>query len=167
MSSFVTCQVIQLDNHPQASKLKIAVVSDGHMKYSVVCGAKNIKLNMVTILAKPGATTNKGLKIQESSIRGVTSMGMLCSPLELGISQEQGIIDLNPKTILGIDYTGLAPSELSSTPWWSFKLLEQIFWDEKNKKMIIFRDNFGKIASHLQILSETYWFGDKFHYRKY
>lgn len=168
MSEFITCKILDLKDHPQASKLKVATVSDGKNNFTIVCGAKNIRVGMVSVLAKVGATTIHGLLIQESAIRGVTSEGMLCSPLELGISQEQGIVDLPPQTQLGITVSGLSKDSLSSTPWWSYQLVERFYTDAKNKNISIQRSpDFKALGTENVLSSETYWYEGKYHYRNY
>lgn len=169
MNTLITCKVVDLKDHPQASKLKIATVNDGSKNYNVVCGAKNIRLNMITILAQIGATTAQGLIIQESTIRGVKSEGMLCSPLELGVSQEQGIVDLAPITKLGVDIKSISQKELSSTPWWQYKLVEQFYTDKDNKSIVAHRPSEGeqKKITNMILSSETYWFDGQYYHRHF
>lgn len=169
MDKFVTCKILEISNHPQANKLKVAKVSDGTTEFTIVCGAKNIRLNMLSVLAKIGATTPSGMLIQESTIRGVNSQGMLCSALELGISQEQGIIDLPPTIPIGANLNTLPTEVLSSTPWWSYKLVERFFIDTKTSTIKIQKDEFEhKLdVKKFKILSETYWFNGKYHYRQF
>lgn len=166
MGHFVTCKIIELNDHPQATKLKIAKVFDGKNSYSVVCGAKNIRIDMISILAKIGAKTVAGTIIQESTIRGESSHGMLCSPLELGISQEQGIIDLPPKTAIGADLQSIDKNHLSSVAWWDYQLVERFYLNAKDHSIQIQRDHFDKNLDQMNILSETYWFNGAYHYRQ-
>lgn len=169
MSTFITCKVVDLKDHPQATKLKIATVNDGSKNYSVVCGAKNIRLNMITILAQIGATTAQGLTIKESAIRGINSEGMLCSPLELGVAQEQGIVDLAPTTKLGMDIKSISAKELSSTPWWQYKLVEQFYTDKDNKIIVAHRPREREIknTTNMILSSETYWFDGQYYHRHF
>jgi tRNA-binding EMAP/Myf-like protein len=164
---FISCQVTELNDHPQANKLKVAKVFDGKSHYTVVCGAKNIRLNMITVLAQIGATTAQGLQIKESAIRGVTSQGMLCSPLELGISSEQGIIDLPPQTKVGTNLSQISTDLLSSTPWWSYKLVEKFYVDPAKSTISIQRGNFTEAPKNLMLTSETYWHEGQYHYRHF
>lgn len=169
MGIFKTCKVIDLKDHPQATKLKLAIVSDGVKNFNIVCGAKNIRLNMITILAEIGSTTAQGLTIKESTIRGSISEGMLCSPLELGISQEQGIVDLPPKTSLGIELSKIDNKYLSSTPWWQYKLVEQFYCDMKSKtiKNILISDENKKYPIGMDLISETYWHEGQYLHRHF
>lgn len=167
MINFVSCTVVELNAHPQATKLKVAKVTDGINHFTVVCGAKNIRVNMQTVLAKIGATTHQGTIIQESSIRGVLSQGMLCSPLELGVSQEQGIIDLPPKTKPGTELKNIPQNQLSSTPWWDYQLIERFYSDDKNRSIHVQRDQFEQERKNHHLISETYWFNGQYHYRQF
>lgn len=164
---FLTCKITELNDHPSASKLKVALVYDGTSNYKVVCGAKNIRLGMFTILAQIGAKTINGTIIQESTIRGILSQGMLCSPLELGLSQEQGIIDLPPTTILGVEMGKIEKNLLSSTPWWNYKLIERFYSNPKSNAIMVQRDQLNSATSDKIILSETYWFNGSYHYRQF
>jgi phenylalanyl-tRNA synthetase beta chain len=69
---------------------------------SVVCGALNIKLHDRVPLAQVG-TRVAGIVIQAKKAMGVLSEGMLCSPRELGLSDDHaGILILPPETPLGV-----------------------------------------------------------------
>src|SRR5579872_3107631 len=120
----VVAKILSVAPHPQADKLRIATVFDGQENLQIVCGAPNCREGMKTALAKIGATlhdpTGKSWKIKKSKLREVESFGMLCSGIELGISQEDdGILDLPQDLAEG---TPLAPLytdhifDLSLTP---------------------------------------------------
>ena len=78
---FIVCEVLKVEKHPNADKLKICNVSDGKDNYKIVCGAQNVKNGLITVLAKEGATiynlTENAFKISKSKIRGIESNGML------------------------------------------------------------------------------------------
>jgi phenylalanyl-tRNA synthetase beta chain len=79
--------------------------NDGR-ELSVVCGAPNISVGDIVPLALPGAqfTGPEGetLTIGVTKKRGVVSEGMLCSPRELGLSNDHtGIFLLPPETPIG------------------------------------------------------------------
>ena len=101
LKSFKVCQIKKISKHPNADKLKVCEVYDGNKYVEVVCGAKNARENLVTVLAPVGATLpsqgkDETIKIKESNIRDVKSYGMLCSSNELGLGPESdGIIELN------------------------------------------------------------------------
>jgi phenylalanyl-tRNA synthetase beta subunit len=84
--------------HPEADKLQLATVTTGGEQYEIVCGAPNLFEGQRAVLALVGATLPDGTQIQETSIRGTNSQGMLCSQRELGLGESQeGILDLGPE----------------------------------------------------------------------
>ena len=94
---FKIAKVVKVEKHPNADKLKICevLISKDEIK-KVVCGADNVRPDLYTVHASPGAVIPKTkLKLKIAKIRGVESFGMLCSESELNISNESaGIIDL-------------------------------------------------------------------------
>jgi phenylalanyl-tRNA synthetase beta chain len=102
-------KVTAVERHPNADRLSLCAVDAGPAgQFRVVCGAPNVRPGMITALAKIGARLAAGthgtgtgsledaLPLQAAVIRGVPSEGMLCSPLELGLSKDhEGIIDLD------------------------------------------------------------------------
>ena len=104
----VVGQLIEVSPHPDAEKLKIALVSDGKKEFQVVCGDTTIKEGLIVAFAKVGArlTLDGGeiLEIEKAKLRGVESSGMLCSGRELGISDEDDqVYRLPPDAPLGQD----------------------------------------------------------------
>ena len=62
---------------------------------NVICGARNFKVNDLVVVALPGATLPGDFKISARETYGKVSDGMICSPKEVGISDEHaGIIVL-------------------------------------------------------------------------
>jgi phenylalanyl-tRNA synthetase beta chain len=91
----VVARVLEVGKHPNADKLSLCRVESGAGELSVVCGAPNVHAGMIAPLATVGARLPNGLVIKRSKIRGAESQGMLCSPDELGISDDpMGILDL-------------------------------------------------------------------------
>jgi phenylalanyl-tRNA synthetase beta chain len=92
----VIAEVLQVQKHPDADRLRVCLVSDGSGEpIEVVCGAPNVVVGMRSPLAKPGVTLPNGVTLRKSKIRGVVSNGMLCSAVELGLGTESdGIIAL-------------------------------------------------------------------------
>ena len=100
LSDFKVAKVLRAEKHPNADKLKVCDVSLGDNKIiKVVCGASNARDGLVTIYAPPGAIIPKTkFKLKIAKIRGVESLGMLCSENELNLSDESaGIIELKNK----------------------------------------------------------------------
>lgn len=81
--------------HPNAEKLKLCRVDIGDRILTVVCGAPNVKNDMLAPCAMPGTCFPKGTILEKSIIRGEISEGMLCSEMELGLSADSdGIMEL-------------------------------------------------------------------------
>jgi phenylalanyl-tRNA synthetase beta chain len=95
-------RIIDIDSHPNSDTLKLCSVDIGESIISVVCGAPNVKTNMLAPCAVPGTRFPKGIVLEKSIIRGKTSEGMLCSELELGLgSNGHGIMELNDHLSVG------------------------------------------------------------------
>ena len=78
---FVVAKILNTEQHPNADRLSVCNIDIGKNKIvKVVCGAPNAKKNLITVYAPPGAVIPKNqMKLSISTIRGVTSYGMLCS----------------------------------------------------------------------------------------
>ncbi len=84
----VVGEVIDLQSHPNADKLRIAMVNVGEVSpLQIVCGAANVAKGIRVPTALIGAHLPGDLKIKKSKLRGVESSGMLCSAVELGLSE--------------------------------------------------------------------------------
>ncbi|MBY0384263.1 phenylalanine--tRNA ligase subunit beta, partial [bacterium] len=92
----VVGKLLSVEKHPDADKLTQCQVDTGDgSPRQIVCGAKNHKAGDYVIAALPGAVLPGDFAIKKSKIRGVESLGMLCSQKELGLSAEgEGIITL-------------------------------------------------------------------------
>ncbi|MCB1118577.1 MAG: phenylalanine--tRNA ligase subunit beta [Chlamydiia bacterium] len=107
-SGVVVVDVLEVEQHPNADKLSLAIVTDGQETRQVVCGAPNCRVGLKTALAGVGATVvddkGKAFAVKRAKIRGVESLGMLCSAAELGLSDEsEGIIELDAHVKTGAD----------------------------------------------------------------
>jgi len=102
LDNVVTAKILAQGRHPNADKLSLCRVTDGTREYPIVCGAKNMKQGDVVALARTGAKLPNGMEIKKAKIRGEASEGMLCSEMELRLSEESaGIMILPPETGLG------------------------------------------------------------------
>jgi phenylalanyl-tRNA synthetase beta chain len=111
----VTAVVKDVKNHPNADNLKLCTVHDGQKDFNVICGAPNVKSGQKAVFAKIGSILPDGMKIQKVKIRGEYSEGMLCSEMELGISNDhQGIITLPEDAIPGILYSEYLKNSISA-----------------------------------------------------
>ncbi len=92
--------------------LKLAKISDGERSYNLVTGAPNIKVGMLTTLAKVGTELPVGLQVAKRNIKGMESEGMVCSPKELGLyDYSGGLMEFSKDTPLGRELSDLWLSE--------------------------------------------------------
>lgn len=159
MSHIITVEITKIEKHPNANKLKVCQVNTGNTITQVVCGASNTYEGMITVLALPKAMLPNGKKITEASLRGVSSWGMLCSPTDLNIREEKGLIDLPEKTTLGLDYQELEPSLLSSTPWHQFNHIDTHWLSLDQASITVTRGDHKNQAPHekAQCISQTFY----------
>lgn len=92
-------RVVVVSKHPNADKLRLAVVDIGREKLKVVCGAANLEEGQKIVFGQIGAVLRplKGdeVKLKKAVIRGIESPGMILSEMELGLSEEaRGIMVL-------------------------------------------------------------------------
>src|SRR3954451_17507226 len=111
IESVVVAQIKESVQHPNADRLSVCQVDDGSgTARQIVCGAKNYKVGDKVPLALPGAVLVGDLKIKPSKLRGVESQGMLCSPSELGLSEDgDGLLILSPEAKIGTPIASLFP----------------------------------------------------------
>jgi phenylalanyl-tRNA synthetase beta chain len=102
-SGVVVAQVLKLEPHPNADKLRVCTVDGGGpAPLQIVCGAPNVVEGMKVPLATVGAVLPGDIKIGVAKMRGVESAGMLCSARELGLSQDHGgLLDLGSDAKVG------------------------------------------------------------------
>ena len=106
-TNFKYGKIISYDEHPESTKLKVCKVNDGEEK-QIICGAKNVEIGKIAIVAQIGTTMPNGKIINESKLLGVESYGMLCSLQELGYNQEEpGIFLSNDENLVGMEFKGL------------------------------------------------------------
>ncbi len=122
LKGFVTAKVENCEMHPDSDHLHLLAVNDGKQALQVVCGAPNVKKDLVGIFAPVGTLIpcyNEVLKV--GKIRGIESFGMLCSEKELGIGEDHnGIIELPAGTPVGVPAAEVLPIdpviEIAITP---------------------------------------------------
>lgn len=87
VADIVVGHVVECDPHPEAEKLSVCTVdvNDGEL-LTIVCGAPNVAKGQKVPVAKVGTTMPGGMKIKKAKLRGVKSMGMICSERELEFS---------------------------------------------------------------------------------
>jgi phenylalanyl-tRNA synthetase beta chain len=98
---------------PESDHLSICQVFDGSETMQVVCGAPNVRKDLVIAFAPIGTELGE-FKIKKTKLRGYESSGMICSEKELELSDNHdGIIELpadapvgtNLASYLGMDDT--------------------------------------------------------------
>lgn len=96
-NKIIVAQIKEINPHPNADRLKIAMVNTGKEILQIVCGATNIKIGQKVPLAQIRARIGD-IKIQKAQIRGIESSGMLCSDKELGLSNDHSGIKILPSS---------------------------------------------------------------------
>ena len=101
----VVGRIAEIRKHPNADRLKIALVDTGADKLSIVCGADNIKGGQFVPVALPGAVLPGGTEIKAAEVRGELSAGMLCAEDELGLGDNHtGIMILDKGAKIGKNF---------------------------------------------------------------
>ena len=106
-------EILKVEKHPNADKLKVCEVKSSIGILNIVCGAPNVKSGMKVVVAKPGDfIPGLNVNLKASKIRDVKSEGMMCSERELEISDEhEGIIELPSETEVGTLFSDLVGDE--------------------------------------------------------
>ncbi len=96
LAAFSVALVREARPHPNADRLRLCTVETKHGVFEVVCGAPNARTGMKAVFAPEGSVIPvTGEVLKKAVIRGVPSVGMLCSMRELKLGDEHdGIIDL-------------------------------------------------------------------------
>ncbi|MDD6301898.1 MAG: DUF4479 domain-containing protein [Bacillales bacterium] len=87
-TGFVVGRIISVEEHPDSDHLHILQVDVGSEILDIVCGAYNVKENMLVVVATIGTVMNDGTIIKPGKLLGEVSNGMCCSPRELGLNIE-------------------------------------------------------------------------------
>lgn len=86
LSKIVVGEVVSCEDVPD-THLHICQVNVGEEdNRQIVCGAPNVRAGIKVMVALPGARIADNYKIKKGKIRGLESLGMICSLGELGIS---------------------------------------------------------------------------------
>ncbi len=101
----VVGEVISMQQHPDTDRLRVCQVAVGHNEpLQIVCGASNVRVGLKIPAALVGAVLPGDFKIKPSKLRGVESLGMLCSEKELGLAANaDGLMELPVDAPVGID----------------------------------------------------------------
>ncbi len=81
----ITAKIIAIKDHPTRENLHILTVDDGtNHDLQIVCGAPNVRVGMVGVLAPVGCMLPGAKKpISQRTVAGTESFGMMCSAAEL------------------------------------------------------------------------------------
>ena len=129
-------EVLDVEPHPNADKLKITKVTLGGEPLQVVCGAPNVAKGQKVVVATVGTTiyptTGEPLTMKVAKIRGVESHGMICAEDEIGLgTSHAGILVLPGEAKVGttaaeyfkpfsdvIYEIGLTPNRMDAMSHW-------------------------------------------------
>ncbi|MDO8617914.1 MAG: phenylalanine--tRNA ligase subunit beta [Candidatus Uhrbacteria bacterium] len=105
LRQIVVGRVVEIKTHPNADKLKLALVDVGGKTLSIVCGGSNLAVDQWVAVAKIGAMVRwhgegEPVELKSAEIRGIKSEGMICAANEIGLFDifphiEREILDLN------------------------------------------------------------------------
>lgn len=103
LEKVVVGEVISKEKHPDADKLSVTTVKISESDVlDIVCGAPNVEVGQKVAVALVGAKIPCGLEIQERTVRGAKSCGMICAEDELGLgSSHEGIMVLDGNLKIG------------------------------------------------------------------
>ncbi len=154
-------KVKSVQPHPDADKLQVVKIDDGGAMLGlardendliqIVCGAPNVRAQMLAVWIAPGAVVPatasdaEPFKLSSLKLRGVTSNGMLASPKELNLSDDHsGIVDV--EEVLGLNQNqGEATSLIGKTYSEVFEL-DDVIADFENKMFTHRPDCFGHLG---------------------
>lgn len=110
LEKVITGRIEKLEPHTNSDHLQICTMNVGQDKpIIIVTGAQNVAEGQIVPVAMVGAHLPNGLKISKGKLRGVVSMGMLCSAGELKLDltkltdeEKDGIYILPADTPVGI-----------------------------------------------------------------
>ncbi|WP_299974858.1 phenylalanine--tRNA ligase subunit beta [uncultured Pseudoteredinibacter sp.] len=122
-SKVVVGEIVSIEQHPDADKLRVCQVAGGEDELTqVVCGAPNARAGIKIPFALVGAKLPGDFKIKKAKLRGVESKGMLCAQTELQCGEDDdGIWELPSDAPVGTclrEYLNLDDSiiEVDLTP---------------------------------------------------
>jgi phenylalanyl-tRNA synthetase beta chain len=122
ISGVVVGEILSVEQHPDADKLRVCQVAGGGETAQVVCGAPNARAGIKVPFATVGAKLPGDFKIKKAKLRGVESFGMLCAQTELQLGDDDdGLWELLTDATVGsdlIDYLELNDNiiEVDLTP---------------------------------------------------
>ncbi len=105
LENIVVGEVMAVEKHPNADRLKVTNVNIGNDLLQIVCGAPNVAVGQKVAVALVGANLPNGMAIEAREVRGVKSAGMICAEDELGLgNNHEGIMVLSPNAPRGAKF---------------------------------------------------------------
>ena len=103
-NNVVVGEIISAEKHPDADRLQLCKVDVGQDKpLQIVCGAPNARVGLKAPCAMVGAKL-ADFKIKRAKVRGIESLGMMCSAKELGLTEEaDGLLEFPATATIGQD----------------------------------------------------------------
>lgn len=104
LKGLVIGEVLQVEQHPNADKLKLTKVNIGNGEpLQIVCGAPNVATGQKVVVATVGTTiypsSGDSLTMKLAKIRGVESYGMICAEDEIGLGTSHAGIMVLPNDV--------------------------------------------------------------------
>jgi phenylalanyl-tRNA synthetase beta chain len=104
IKNVVVGRVEKVQPHPNSEKLTICQLDAGNGLIQTVCGAPNIKEGLLVPFALEGGSIRNLDKVSKTTVQGIESFGIACSPFELGISDShEGVMVLEGDYAPGTD----------------------------------------------------------------
>lgn len=103
LADFTVGEVLEAAQHPDADKLKVCKVATKDGALQIVCGAPNARAGIKIAYAAVGTyVPGIDVTLTKAKIRGVESLGMMCSARELELGDDHdGIIELPASAKVG------------------------------------------------------------------
>ncbi len=97
LDNVIVGRIVSVENHPDSDRLRLCQVdTGGNHPVGIVCGAPNARAGLFAPLALPGAELPGDRLVELATIRGIDSLGMLCSARELDLGDEaDGLLELD------------------------------------------------------------------------
>ncbi len=98
LAPFTIAHIVDAKPHPDADRLKVCTVATVDGALQIVCGAPNARAGIAVVYAAVGTyVPGIDVTLTKAKIRGVESLGMMCSARELLLGDDHdGIIELDP-----------------------------------------------------------------------
>lgn len=95
LKAFTIGEVMEAEKHPEADKLRVCKVATKDGLLQIVCGAPNARAGIKVAYAPVGAyVPGIDVTLTKAKIRGVESLGMMCSAREMMLGDDHdGIIE--------------------------------------------------------------------------